>query len=81
MGLLAAVRGVGGRPDVSETAAEARILLFGVSSLLAEVIVASAAFRFLVMGGIVAAGESVKWENAHEGERAGSRGVWKYGGD
>lgn len=59
MGLLAAVRGVGGSTEVSETAAEAMILLLGLSSLLAEVIVASAAFRFLVMGGIVAVGGRV----------------------
>jgi hypothetical protein len=53
MGLLAVVTGVGGRACLSATAAEAMTLLLGTSSLLAEVIVASAAFRFLVVGGIV----------------------------
>lgn len=53
--LLTVVTGVGGSAWMSETAAEAMILLLGDSSLLAEEIVASAAFRFLVVGGIVAA--------------------------
>lgn len=53
MGILAVVTGVGGRACLSATAAEAMTLLLGTSSLLAEVIVASAAFRFLVVGGIV----------------------------
>lgn len=50
---LLTVTGVGG--SASGGAAEAMSFLFGVSSLLAEVIVASAAFLFLVVGGIVAA--------------------------
>jgi hypothetical protein len=54
MGLLAVVSGVGGRACLSTTAAEAMTLFLGSSSLLAEEIVASAAFRFLVVGGIVA---------------------------
>jgi len=54
MGLLAVVTGVGGSACLSETAAEAMTFLLGTSSLLAEVIVASVAFRFLVVGGIVA---------------------------
>ena len=55
--LLTVVTGVGGKASESEflVAAEAVIFLFGESSLLAEEIVASAAFLFLVMGGIVAA--------------------------
>jgi hypothetical protein len=63
IGLLAVVTGVGGRAWLSDTAAEAMILLLGVSSLLAEVIVASAAFRFLVVGGIVAVfkGKGLGW--------------------
>lgn len=60
IGLLAVVTGVGGRAWLSDTATEAMILLLGVS---AEVIVASAAFRFLVVGGIVAVfkGECLRW--------------------
>jgi hypothetical protein len=54
IGLLTVVIGVGGSACLSERAAEAMTLLLGASSLLAEVIVASAAFRFLVVGGIVA---------------------------
>ena len=53
MSLLTVVTGVGG--SASEGAAEAMSFLFGGSSLLAEIIVASAAFLFLVVGGIVAA--------------------------
>lgn len=56
------VTGVGGRAWLSDTAAEAMILLLGVSSLLAEVIVASAAFRFLVVGGIVAVLKEKVWD-------------------
>ena len=51
---LPAVRGVGG------FAAEATFF-FGCESLLAEDSVASAAFRFLVVGGMVSADERV-WQ-------------------
>jgi D-serine dehydratase len=54
--LVVVVTGVGGA--AGGVAAEARTFFWlGRSSLLAEVIVASAAFRFLVMGGIVTAGQ------------------------
>jgi hypothetical protein len=49
---LAVVTGVGGAAGIE--AAEAIILLLGGSSLSVEDIVASAAFRFLVTGGMVA---------------------------
>jgi hypothetical protein len=57
--MLAVVTGVGGA--AGGVAAEARTLLLGRSSLLAEVIVASAAFLFLVMGGIVTATKKNGW--------------------
>lgn len=73
IGLLAVVTGVGGRTWawVSETAAEAMILLLGPSSLLAEIIVASAALRFLVMGGIVATWRELGWNSAREEDERG----------
>jgi len=54
MSLDVVVRGVGGAGPFSEPA-EAMILLFGAAVLSEEDIVASAAFRFLVNGGMVAA--------------------------
>jgi len=54
MSLDVVVRGVGGAGPFSEPA-EAMILLFGAAVLSEEDIVASAAFRFLVNGGMIAA--------------------------
>ena len=58
------VTGVGGAAGAAGAAdggaAEATILLAGESSLWSEMIVASAAFRFLVEGGMVAAQKCVR---------------------
>jgi len=54
MSLDVVVRGVGGAGPFSEPA-EAMILLLGAVVVSEEDIVASAAFRFLVNGGMVAA--------------------------
>lgn len=63
MVVVVAATGVYGAEGV--TAAEATTFLFAESSLFAEVIFASAADRFLVVGGMVAAGyvcrERVSW--------------------
>jgi len=53
--LVVVVTGVGGAAGAG--AAEAITFLLAGSSLFAEVIFASAAVRFLVVGGMVAAGE------------------------